>query len=65
MTPGLSDSQPRRLELVDVAILLLSEGLDELVALSDRQVVTAGTIIYSAPINEIDRKLVGEKMANH
>jgi ABC-type uncharacterized transport system ATPase subunit len=65
MTPGLSDSQPRLLELVDAEILLLSEGLDELVALSDRKVVMAGKIIYSAPINEIDRQLVGEKMASH
>jgi ABC-type uncharacterized transport system ATPase subunit len=65
MTSSLSDSQPRRLELVDAEILLLSEGLDELVALSDRQAVMAGKIIYSAPINEIDRQLVGEKMASH
>jgi len=50
----------------DVAILLLSEDLDELVALSDRLVVmAAGKIVYSAPINEIDRQLIGEKMASH
>jgi len=49
-----------------VAILLLSEDLDELVALSDRLVViAAGKIVYSAPIHEIDRQLVGEKMASH
>ena len=49
-----------------VAILLLSEDLDELVALSDRLVVmAAGKIVYSAPIDEIDRQLVGEKMASH
>jgi general nucleoside transport system ATP-binding protein len=49
-----------------VAILLLSEDLDELVALSDRlMVMAAGKIVYSAPINEIDRRLVGEKMAGH
>ena len=50
----------------EVAILLLSEDLDELVALSDRLVVmAAGKIVYSAPIEEIDRKLIGEKMASH
>ncbi len=50
----------------DVAILLLSEDLDELVALSDRLVVmAAGKIVYSAPVAEIDRQLVGEKMASH
>jgi ABC-type uncharacterized transport system ATPase subunit len=50
----------------EVAILLLSEDLDELVALSDRLVVmAAGKIVYSAPIHEIDRQLIGEKMASH
>jgi general nucleoside transport system ATP-binding protein len=50
----------------DVAILLLSEDLDELVALSDRLVVmAAGKFVYSAPINEINRQLIGEKMASH
>ncbi|HSZ77324.1 MAG TPA: ABC transporter ATP-binding protein [Chthoniobacterales bacterium] len=50
----------------NVAILLLSEDLDELVALSDRLVVmAAGKIVYSAPIHEIDRQLIGEKMASH
>jgi ABC-type uncharacterized transport system ATPase subunit len=50
----------------NVAILLLSEDLDELVALSDRLVVmAAGKIVYSAPIDEIDRQLIGEKMASH
>jgi ABC-type uncharacterized transport system ATPase subunit len=50
----------------EVAILLLSEDLDELVALSDRLVVmAAGKIVYSAPIEEIDRKLIGVKMASH
>ena len=50
----------------DVAILLLSEDLDELVALSDRLLVmAAGKIVYSAPINEIDRQFIGEKMASH
>jgi general nucleoside transport system ATP-binding protein len=49
-----------------VAVLLVSEDLDELVALSDRLVVlAAGKIVYSAPINEIDRQAVGEKMAGH
>jgi len=50
----------------EVAILLLSEDLDELVALSDRLLVmAAGKIVYSAPVNEIDRQLIGEKMASH
>jgi general nucleoside transport system ATP-binding protein len=50
----------------NVAILLISEDLDELVALSDRLVVmAAGKIVYSAPIEEIDRQLIGEKMASH
>ena len=49
-----------------MAILLLSEDLDELIALSDRLVVMAsGRIVYSAPIKEIDRQLIGEKMASH
>jgi len=49
-----------------VAILLLSEDLDELVALSDRLVVlAAGKIVYSSTINEIDRQVIGEKMAGH
>jgi ABC-type uncharacterized transport system ATPase subunit len=42
------------------------EDLDELLALSDRLVVmAAGKIVYSAPMAEIDRQLVGEKMASH
>jgi general nucleoside transport system ATP-binding protein len=49
-----------------VAILLISEDFDELVELSDRLVVmAAGKIVYSAPIAEIDRHLVAEKMASH
>jgi ABC-type uncharacterized transport system ATPase subunit len=44
-----------------VAILLVSEDLDESIALSDRLVVmSTGKIAYSASINEIDRQLVGE-----
>jgi ABC-type uncharacterized transport system ATPase subunit len=40
--------------------------VDELIALSDRLVVmAAGKIVYSAPIDEIDRRLVGEKMASY
>jgi general nucleoside transport system ATP-binding protein len=53
-------------EIGGVAILLISEDFDELVELSDRLVVmAAGKIVYSAPIAEIDRHLVAEKMASH
>ena len=49
-----------------VAILLISEDFDELVELSDRlAVMAAGKVVYSAPIAEIDRHLVAEKMASH
>jgi simple sugar transport system ATP-binding protein len=49
-----------------VAILLLTEDLDELVALSDRlMVMAAGKIVDSAPGNEIDQRQVGEKLAGH
>jgi len=55
--------------MVGVAILFLSvseRGSDELVALSDRlAVLAAGKIVYPAPINEIDRQIIGEKMASH
>jgi general nucleoside transport system ATP-binding protein len=49
-----------------VAILLLSEDLDELVALSDRLVVmAAGRIVYAAPSSETNRQVIGERMAGH
>jgi ABC-type uncharacterized transport system ATPase subunit len=49
-----------------VAILLVSEDLDELVALSDRLVVmAAGKIVYSAPVADFNRQVVGEMMASH
>ena len=62
----MSIPQPPGLEMVDVAIFFLSEDPDELVALSDRlAVMAAGKIVYPAPINEIDRQIIGEKMASH
>jgi simple sugar transport system ATP-binding protein len=49
-----------------VAILLISEDLDELLALSDRVVVmAAGRIVYESPVEEADVRVMGEHMAGH
>lgn len=49
-----------------VAILLVCEDLDELLALSDRVVVMAeGKLVYEAPVEDADIRLMGERMAGH
>ena len=49
-----------------VAVLLVCEDLDELLALSDRVVVmAAGRLVYESPVAEASVKEIGEKMAGH
>jgi simple sugar transport system ATP-binding protein len=49
-----------------VAILLISEDLDELLALSDRVMVMAGgRIVYESPGEQADVRTMGERMAGH
>jgi simple sugar transport system ATP-binding protein len=49
-----------------VAVLLVCEDLDELLALSDRVVVMAGgKLVYEAPVAEADVRVMGEHMAGH
>jgi len=49
-----------------VAVLLVCEDLDELLALSDRVVVMAsGKFVYEAPVAEADVRVMGECMAGH
>ncbi len=49
-----------------VAILLICEDLDELLALSDRVLVMAGgRIVYEAPVADADVRVMGERMAGH
>jgi simple sugar transport system ATP-binding protein len=49
-----------------VAVLLVSEDLDELLKLSDRLVVmSAGEITYSSKAKEIDFAMLGKSMAGH
>jgi simple sugar transport system ATP-binding protein len=49
-----------------VAVLLVCEDLDELLALSDRVLVMAGgQLVYEAPVEKADVKTMGEKMAGH
>ncbi|HEY3901686.1 MAG TPA: ABC transporter ATP-binding protein [Chthoniobacter sp.] len=49
-----------------VAILLICEDLDELLALADRVVVmAAGRMVYEAPVAEADIRVMGERMAGH
>jgi general nucleoside transport system ATP-binding protein len=48
------------------AVLLVSEDLDEILALADRvAVMSEGRIIYVAPIDETDRQTIGHHMAGH
>jgi simple sugar transport system ATP-binding protein len=45
------------------AVLLISEDLDELLALSDRiAVMSEGRIVFEAPTDQIDRRTVGAHM---
>lgn len=49
-----------------VAVLLVSEDLDELLALADRLlVISEGTFAYESPIESADIKIIGQKMAGH
>lgn len=49
-----------------VAILLICEDLDELLALSDRVAVMAGgKLVYETPVEKADVKEIGHKMAGH
>jgi simple sugar transport system ATP-binding protein len=49
-----------------VAVLLVCEDLDELLALSDRVVVMAGgKLVYEAPVADADIRVMGERMAGH
>jgi general nucleoside transport system ATP-binding protein len=49
-----------------VAILLICEDLDELLALSDRVIVMeGGRVVYEAPVADADVGIMGERMAGH
>ena len=49
-----------------VAVLLVSEDLDELLKLSDRiLVIGAGKFTYESPIAEADFAAIGHSMAGH
>ncbi|MEL6231678.1 MAG: ABC transporter ATP-binding protein [Cyanobacteria bacterium J06627_3] len=49
-----------------VAVLLVSEDLDELLALADRiMVISDGTFVYESEIAQADLSLIGQRMAGH
>jgi len=49
-----------------VAVLLVSEDLDELLALSDRLLVMSeGKFVYESEMADVDLNLVGQRMAGH
>ncbi len=49
-----------------VAVLLVSEDLDEILTLSDRILVMSdGQFVYESPIAEADLAAIGQKMAGH
>ncbi|MEM7795376.1 MAG: ABC transporter ATP-binding protein [Cyanobacteria bacterium P01_C01_bin.118] len=49
-----------------VAVLLVSEDLDELLALADRIIVISeGKFVYESEITEADLSLIGQRMAGH
>ncbi|MEN9239851.1 MAG: ABC transporter ATP-binding protein [Thermostichales cyanobacterium SZTDM-1c_bins_54] len=49
-----------------VAVLLVSEDLDELLKLSDRiLVISGGELVYESPIETADIHTIGQKMAGH
>jgi simple sugar transport system ATP-binding protein len=49
-----------------VGVLLVSEDLDELLAMSDRIVVMAGgEFVYETPAATADLNVIGQKMAGH
>ncbi|MEM6256115.1 MAG: ABC transporter ATP-binding protein [Cyanobacteria bacterium P01_D01_bin.156] len=49
-----------------VAVLLVSEDLDELLALADRIfVISEGKFVYESEISQADLSLIGQRMAGH
>ncbi|MEO0869054.1 MAG: ATP-binding cassette domain-containing protein, partial [Cyanobacteria bacterium J06642_11] len=49
-----------------VAVLLVSEDLDELLALADRIIVISeGKFVYESEIAEADLSMIGQRMAGH
>ena len=49
-----------------VAVLLVSEDLDELLALCDRiRVISGGKLVYESDIAQADLTLIGQRMAGH
>jgi len=49
-----------------VAVLLVSEDLDEILTLSDRILVMSdGKFVYESPSSEADLAVIGQKMAGH
>ncbi|WP_448561099.1 ABC transporter ATP-binding protein [Trichothermofontia sp.] len=49
-----------------VAVLLVSEDLDELMALADRiLVMSEGRFVYERPVTEADLATIGQRMAGH
>ena len=49
-----------------VAVLLVSEDLDELMGLCDRiQVISGGKLVYESDIAQADLTLIGQRMAGH
>jgi general nucleoside transport system ATP-binding protein len=49
-----------------VAVLLVSEDLDEILELADRVlVISDGRIVHETPINDADRQVIGRHMAGH
>lgn len=49
-----------------VAVLLVSEDLDELLTLSDRIfVMSDGELVYESTIHDVDLAIIGQRMAGH
>lgn len=49
-----------------VAVLLVSEDLDELLALADRiLVISEGKFVYESAIDQVNLSLIGQRMAGH
>jgi ABC-type uncharacterized transport system ATPase subunit len=49
-----------------VAVLLVSEDLDELLTLADRIIVMSeGEFVYESAIADVNLKLIGQRMAGH
>ena len=53
-------------DIAEAAVLLVSEDLDELLALADRILVMSnGQIVYETPIQTADVAIIGHHMAAH